>query len=156
MSEKDGKMIKTIGEMFAHDLLRLRNAEDKNKIVSRLLIHRRIIRKYSCHISPKAQISFSVSFPHPTGVVIGDGAVIGNESVIYQHVTLGQNHGKYPVVGKGVIIYSGAVVCGPITIGDGAVVGANAVVTHDVPPKAIVAGVPAKVIKYRNESEILF
>lgn len=52
-------------------------------------------------------------------------------------------------IGDGVFIKSGVV------IGDGAVIGANAVITKDVPPYAIVAGVPARIIKYRFENEII-
>lgn len=60
-----------------------------------------------------------------------------------------------PVIGNDVWIADGAVIKGNITIGDGAVIAANSVVTKDVPPYAIVAGVPAKVIKYRFPNEVV-
>ena len=59
------------------------------------------------------------------------------------------------IIGNDVWIASGAVILRDITIGNGAVIGANAVVTHDVPPYAIVAGVPARIIKYRFSEDVI-
>lgn len=57
---------------------------------------------------------------------------------------------KRTVIGQYVVIYSNAVICPGVTVGDGAIIGAGAVVTHDVPDFAVVAGVPAQVIRYRE------
>lgn len=57
-----------------------------------------------------------------------------------------------PRIGEGVLLGAGCVLLGDIEIGDGVVIGANAVVTKSVPPNAVVAGVPAKVIKFVNDS----
>lgn len=84
-----------------------------------------------------------VMFPHPVGIVIGDGAVIGNNVRIYQNVTLGLTEngvGGYPTIEDGVSIYAGAVVFGGITVGTGSVIGANAIVSRDVPPNSVVFG----------------
>lgn len=94
--------------------------------------------------------------PHPHNIIIGYGASIGNDCTIYQDVTLGQNKGMYPSVKNNVIIYAGARIVGNVTIGDFAIVGANSVVTHDVPENAIVAGIPARIIGYRNEEDKYF
>ena len=59
------------------------------------------------------------------------------------------------VIGNDVWIGMDTTIMPGIKIGDGAVIGANAVVTHDIPPYAIVAGIPAKVIKYRFADEII-
>jgi serine acetyltransferase len=84
-----------------------------------------------------------VMFPHPVGIVIGDGAVIGRNVRIYQNVTLGltQNGvGGYPTIEDDVSIYAGAVVIGGITVGAGSVIGANAIVSRDVPAGSVVVG----------------
>ncbi len=84
-------------------------------------------------------------------VVIGETAVIGDDVTIYQMVTLGGTNptnglaGKrHPTIGDGVIIGSGAQVLGPIAVGPRARIGANAVVTKDVPEGATMTGIPAK------------
>ena len=83
-------------------------------------------------------------------IVIGSDVQIGDNCIIYQDVTIGQNRGKYPTIGNNVIIYPGAKIIGNIIIDDFVIVGANAVVISDVPNNAIVAGIPAKIIKMRS------
>lgn len=87
------------------------------------------------------------------GVVIHKDAVIGDDCVIAQNVTIGRNPGdtRVPVLGNRVYVGAGAVIVGEITLGDDVAVGANSVVLQDVPAGAVVAGVPARVIRMRNE-----
>ena len=92
--------------------------------------------------------------PHPYGVVISDFATIGSDCVIYQGVTIGSNReGDVPVLGRGVIVYPGAVIVGRLRIGEYAVIGANAVVRKSFPPHSVVAGNPARVIRLETDIE---
>ncbi len=84
------------------------------------------------------------------GVVIHARAEIGDNCLIGQNTTIGGRSGHYevPKIGNNVEICAGARVLGPITIGNNAIIGANAVVIKNVPDKAVVAGVPAHILKY--------
>ena len=101
-------------------------------------------------IHPGATIGRNFFIDHGF-VVIGESAEIGDDVTLYQHVTLGGTNpangipGKrHPTIGDGVIIGSGAQVLGPITVGPRARIGANAVVTRDVPEGATMVGIPAR------------
>ncbi len=102
-------------------------------------------------IHPGAQIGRRVFIDHATGVVIGETAIVGNDVLIYQQVTLGGvslSHGKrHPTVEDGAIIGAGAKVLGNITIGREAKIGANSVVVHDVDAECTAVGVPAHMTK---------
>ncbi len=88
---------------------------------------------------------------HHGGMILG-AREIGDEVHIRQNTTFGlasrEDPNAKPIIGKGVEIGTGAVILGNIHIGDYAVIGANAVVTRDVPSRAVMGGVPAKLIKY--------
>jgi len=85
------------------------------------------------------------------GVVIHDHTVIGENCVIGHDVTIGgrSHDDRVPVLGNRVFVGVGAKIIGPVKIGDNATVGANAVVMEDVPANAIVAGIPARIIRYK-------
>ncbi|WP_067976685.1 serine O-acetyltransferase EpsC [Mycolicibacter icosiumassiliensis] len=107
-------------------------------------------------IHPGAIIGRRFFIDHGMGVVIGETAEIGDDVMVYHGVTLGGrslSHGKrHPTIGNGVTVGAGAKVLGPITIGDGSAIGANAVVTQDVPADCIATGIPAAV-RHRTEKQ---
>ena len=75
---------------------------------------------------------------------------LGSNCTVFQNVTIGFSGGGKPTIGNNVTVYAGAVVVGDVHVGDNVVVAANAVVVKDVPANALVAGVPARIIKIIN------
>ena len=106
----------------------------------------RVLAFSGAEIQPKCTIGPGLVLKHTTGLVIGGDVVAGERLTVHQNVTLGDRRpfGGQPVLGDDVTIGAGACVLGPITIGDRVVVAANAVVLHDVPDDAVVAGAPAR------------
>ena len=120
----------------------------------------RIISQFSrfltgIEIHPKAKIGKNLFIDHGMGVVIGETSEIGDNVTIYHMVTLGgiapsinsndqRNIKRHPTIEDEVVIGSGAQVLGPVRVGRCAKIGANAVVTKDVPEKAVMVGIPAK------------
>ncbi|MDQ1245210.1 MAG: serine O-acetyltransferase [Campylobacterota bacterium] len=102
-------------------------------------------------IHPGAKIGQRVFIDHGTGVVIGQTAVIEDDVLIYQGVTLGgvslTNGKRHPTVKKGAVLGAGAKILGNITIGRYAKIGANSVVVKEVPDNATAIGIPAHVIE---------
>jgi serine O-acetyltransferase len=122
----------------------------------RLFFFARLISQISrqmtgIEIHPGAQIGQGFFIDHGMGVVIGETAIIGDNVLLYQGVTLGgtglEKGKRHPTIGNNVVIGTGAKVLGNITIGDNSYVGANAVVIKDVPPNSTVVGVPGRVTK---------
>jgi serine O-acetyltransferase len=97
-------------------------------------------------IHPGARIGRRFFIDHGMGVVIGETAVVGDDVLMYHGVTLGGKgggHGKrHPTVGDRVVLGAGSSMLGAIRLGDDVVVGANTVVTKDVPARSVVTGQP--------------
>lgn len=106
-------------------------------------------------IHPGAKIGKGLFIDHGMGVVIGETAVIGDNVLLYQGVTLGgtglEQGKRHPTVGNNVVIGGGAKVLGNITIGDNSYIGANAVVIKDVPANSTVVGVPGRITKQEGK-----
>jgi len=114
-------------------------------------------------IHPGASIGRRLVIDHGSGVVIGETAEIGDDVTLYQGVTLGGiapsvdsqsqiNVKRHPTLKAGVIVGSGAQILGAITVGARARVGANSVVTRDVPPGSTVVGIPAHALASRDQA----
>ena len=106
-------------------------------------------------IHPRANIGKNLFIDHGMGVVIGETSEIGDNVTIYHMVTLGgispsvnsneqRNIKRHPTLKDNVVVGSGAQILGPVTVGKNAKIGANAVVTKDVPENAVMVGIPAK------------
>lgn len=110
---------------------------------------------YNSKIPYQAEIGKGTRFGYGgMGVVIHKKAKIGKNCRIGQQVTIGGGNNKIPgkpVIGDNVRIHHCAIVFGGITIGNNAEIGANAVVNKSVPENAIVAGIPAKVLRIKND-----
>jgi serine O-acetyltransferase len=120
----------------------------------------RIISQFSrfltgIEIHPGAKIGKNLFIDHGMGVVIGETSDIGDNVTIYHMATLGgiapsinsndqRNIKRHPTIEDEVVIGSGAQVLGPVRVGRCAKIGANAVITKDVPEKAVMVGIPAK------------
>lgn len=106
-------------------------------------------------IHPGAQIGQGVFIDHGMGVVIGETAIIGDYSLIYQGVTLGgtgKEIGKrHPTIGKNVVVGAGAKVLGNLNIGDNVRIGAGSIVLRHVPSDCTVVGIPGRVVSKSGE-----
>jgi serine acetyltransferase len=101
---------------------------------------------FGMEIARDAVLGEGVVFVHTVGIVIGGDTRVGDRVVFLGSNTLGSIEQRgYPRIGNDVIIGAGARILGPVTVGDGAVIGANAVVLIDVPAGAVAVGVPAVV-----------
>lgn len=104
-------------------------------------------------IHPGAKIGKRFFIDHGEGVVIGETAIVKDDVLIYQQVTLGgtgkDEVKRHPTIGNGVIVGAGAKVLGNIEIGDGVRIGAGSVVVNDVPEHSTVIGVPGRIVKQK-------
>src|SRR5262249_1905425 len=109
-------------------------------------------------IHPRARIGKGVFIDHGMGVVIGETAEIGDRVTLYHGVTLGgllpsvnaqaqAGRKRHPTLRDDVIVGSGAQILGPVTVDRGARIGANAVVTKDVPEGVTMVGIPARAVR---------
>ena len=132
----------------------------------------RIISQFSrfltgIEIHPRANIGKNLFIDHGMGVVIGETSEIGDNVTIYHMATLGgispsvnsneqRNIKRHPTLKDNVVVGSGAQILGPVTVGKNAKIGANAVVTKDVPENAVMVGIPAKNVGETSSSDVNF
>ena len=140
--------------------------------ISKFDLIARIISQFSrfltgIEIHPSAKIGKNLFIDHGMGVVIGETSEIKDNVTIYHSVTLGgispsensneqRDVKRHPTLEDNVVVGSGSQVLGPIVIGKNAKIGANAVVTKDVPENAVMIGIPAKNINTQAEADPSF
>ncbi|MGI8903411.1 MAG: serine O-acetyltransferase [Solirubrobacteraceae bacterium] len=115
-----------------------------------------LLTKQTIDIGRNIEIGPGLNLPHPAGLTLASGTQIGANCTMFHNVTLGARAGHQrdlgaersgqvgvgrlcPTIGDGVVIYTGAIIVGPVTVGDGAIIGARAWVDRDVAPGAIVS-----------------
>ncbi|WAC06944.1 MAG: hypothetical protein OS130_11930 [Thermodesulfobacteriota bacterium] len=129
-------------------------------LISKLIIIR-LCRVPGVELRTQFDIGEDLKVYHPHDIVIGAGARVGKNVTIFNGVTLGarilkeldetqENLTRYPVVGDGVTIFSGAKIIGPVTVGNNSIVGANSVVNKSFPERSVIAGAPARLITIRK------
>ena len=123
----------------------------------------RVLSQLTRHITgveihPAAQIGKHFFIDHAMGVVIGETAIVGDNCVLYQGVTLGgtgnETGKRHPTLGNNVLIGAGTKVLGPVYIGDNARIGAGSVVLCNLPANCTAVGVPAEVVRINNKAVI--
>lgn len=115
----------------------------KMNVIAQILTYKNY-KKYHCFISPKAEIEADINFPHPIGIVIGEGAKIGKNCTIYQNVTIGRKNKdlpEYPTIKDNVVIYCNSTIIGNIEIGENSIIGCNTVVLSSVNSNSKCVGV---------------
>ncbi|NJR69440.1 MAG: serine acetyltransferase [Synechococcales cyanobacterium CRU_2_2] len=117
------------------------------------MLYRKVRNGYGIELPYTVNLGRRVVIEHQGAIVVHGYCTIGDDCILRQGVTLGNRHLARPldapVLGDRVNVGAGAKLFGAIQVGDDVQVGANAVVLHDVPAGATVAGVPAKIVKLR-------
>lgn len=103
---------------------------------------------FRIEISSDATIGAGLRLPHPTGIIIAPGSIVGENCDLYADTRLVLAHGNRqgPILGDGVFMGDGAKAVGALRIGANSVIGVSAVVTKDIPPNVRAAGIPARVL----------
>ncbi|MEC4819280.1 MAG: serine O-acetyltransferase [Scytonema sp. PMC 1069.18] len=109
-------------------------------------------------IHPGAELGKGVFIDHGMGVVIGETAIVGEYTLIYQGVTLGgtgkESGKRHPTIGTNVVVGAGAKVLGNIQIGDRVRIGAGSVVLRDVSSDSTVVGIPGRIISHKQQEKL--
>lgn len=110
---------------------------------------------FGCDIARGAKIGGGLYMPHPQGIVIGEHVVIGKNCIVHQGVTFGARGEEHelanPILGDDIEVATGAKLIGGFRVGHYARIGANSVVLNDIPDFGVAVGIPAKVVKFRQD-----
>lgn len=134
-------------------------AKDKGKIIRKFWFYKfnSVIEKYNVEISPNSTFGKGFILYHADGIVLHPNVSFGDNCSVLQQVTVGNSNKdryKVAVIGNNCTLGAGAKIIGPIEIGDNVTIGANAVVTHSIPPNCTCAGAPAKVITENKKNDL--
>lgn len=114
------------------------------------MMHRHYMFKFGIQMPLGTPVKGGLSFNHFSCIIINGATQIGHNCTIFHGVTtalkMGGSNAGVPSIGNNCVLGPGSKILGSVTLGDNVFVGANAVVTHDMPSNSIVAGIPAKVI----------
>jgi len=125
-----------------------------NNIFTKYLLKRKMI-KFGIEIHPETKINNGFYIGHWGGIVINSKVMIGNNCNISQGVTIGSTKKGVPIINNNVYIGPGAKIFGNVTIGSNVSIGANAVVTKDIPDNGVAVGIPATVISYNGSKDYI-
>ena len=133
---------------------------EKNNVIYKILYKVLTLKlnkykiKYGIDIEPTTSIGYGLTIPHCGGIVVGGGCKIGKNCTILQGVTIGSNlfkdRYKLATIADNVLIGAGVKIIGPIKIGNNVTIGANSVVTKDIPDGVVIGGNPAKILSYKD------
>jgi len=131
---------------------------NKGRRALAVALQSRMSEVFGVDIHPAATIGKGVMIDHATGVVVGETAVIGDNVSMLHHVTLGGSGTgvgvRHPTIGNGVLLGAGVSVLGPVVIGQSTKVGAGSVVVTDLPPHCVAVGVPGRVVRMLDGTEM--
>jgi serine O-acetyltransferase len=100
---------------------------------------------------PKNTIGYGLFIAHYGTIIVNSKALIGSKCTLHACVNIGEHKGGTPKIGNNCYIGPGAKIFGDITIGNNVTIGANSVVNKSFPDNVVIAGVPARIIKYKNQ-----
>jgi len=113
-------------------------------------MHKRLSTKYGIQIYTTTQIGYGLCLGHGINIVVNPTTIIGNNCNLSHFTTIGSNHGKAATIGNNVYIGPSVSIVEDVLIEDNVTIGAGAVIVKDIPNNATVAGVPAKIISYKE------
>lgn len=122
-------------------------------LIPKLVLHH-LSSKFGIQIHSCTRIGGGFYIGHGVGIVIHPRTIIGNNVSVSQFLTIGSNHGTPAIIEDNVYIGPNVCLVENVRIGANSIIGAGAVVTKDIPPYSVAAGVPAKVIKQINRNNI--
>lgn len=116
----------------------------------------KLTRKYGLQIPKTCKIGIGLELPHAKSIVVHYNAILGKNCTLHQFVTIGgDGNGNAPNIGDNCFISTGVVIVGNVLIDNNVTIGANAVVTKNIPDNATVGGVSAKVLHYNHPAKYI-